>query len=287
MKGIILAGGKGSRLNPLTNFTVKQLLSVYDKPLIYYPLSLLILSGVKDILIICNPSEKKIFKHAFKRGEDFGLNIMIKEQEEPRGIPDAFLIGQKFIKDSNICLILGDNLFFGSGLPKKLEESFQDNTNATIFTTPVNNPKEFGILNIKKGQIRSIVEKPKKPLSNLAVTGLYVYPKGVVEKVKELKPSSRGELEITDLNKKYLEEGRLNNISLNRGNAWFDCGSFDSLNEASNFVAMNQKNQGLLISSPHEASFRKGLINKRKLQSLLSKMGHNNYREYLSNLIKD
>tara|TARA_B100000242_G_scaffold240671_1_gene180726 strand:+ start:17073 stop:17939 length:867 start_codon:yes stop_codon:yes gene_type:complete len=287
MKGIILAGGKGTRLSPLTNFTVKQLLSVYDKPLIYYPLSLLILSGIDDILIICNPSEKKIFEKVLRKGEDFGIKISIKEQKKPGGIPEAFIIGENFIGKEKVCLILGDNIFIGSGLPQKINDAFQLEKEATIFTTPVPNPKDFGVLNMKKGKLTGIVEKPNKPQSNLAVTGLYVYPNCIIEKAKSLKPSKRGELEITDINKQYLKDGMLNNISLKRGNAWFDCGSFDSLLEASNYVSINQKIQGLLISSPHEAAFRKGLIDKRKLQGLLDKLGDNDYKSLLKILNKE
>lgn len=287
MKGIILAGGKGTRLSPITQFTVKQLLPVYDKPMIYYPLTLLILAGVTEILIICNPEDKNTFEKVFRDGSDLGIKISIEIQKKPNGIPDAFVIGENFIGDSNVSLILGDNLFFGTNVYKKLEKATKETDRASIFATPVINPKEFGVLTVKKDKIKSIIEKPKRTSSNLAITGLYSYPSDVVDKARYLKKSERGETEITDLNKIYLDEGKLDYTIFSRGNAWFDCGSFESLNEASNFVKLNQKNQGLLMGSPHEASFLKGNISSSKFQSIISLLGNNSYKANLHQTLKN
>ena len=286
MKGIILAAGTGTRLHPITKCISKQLLPIYNKPMIYYPLSVLMLAGIKDILIITNPEHRGAFEGTLGCGEKLGLNIEYRCQEHPRGIAEAFIIGEEFIKDSSVCLILGDNIFYGTNLLRLLSKSIKkidDGLNKSIiFGYSVNNPKHYGVIEYNKEKdVISIEEKPMNPKSNCAAVGLYMYDNSVVEVAKNLEPSSRGELEITDINKHYLNEGKLTFDLLGRGCAWFDTGNCDDAYEAINFVRTVEKRQGLMISNIEEIAYRMKYINKKKLETLVEDMSDNSYKNYL------
>ena len=285
-KGIILAGGIGSRLHPLTQVISKQLLPVFDKPMIYYPLSTLMLAGMKEIAIISTPLDLPKFKKLLGSGKQWGLKLTYLEQKKPNGIAEAFILAEKFIKDSPCCLILGDNIYHGNDFSKILKEADNDDENSTLFTYQVKDPERFGILNLdKKGKPAKIIEKPKSPKSNLAITGLYFFPKGVSSKAKKLKPSKRGELEISDLNQSYLKDKKLKVKILNRGFTWLDTGTFDSLLEASNFISLVQNRQNTIVACPEEIAFLNKWINKSDIKKAIKDM-QSTYSEYLKNLIK-
>ena len=255
-KGIILAGGSGSRLYPATKVVSKQLLPVFDKPMIYYPLSTLMLAGIREILIISTPQDLPKYKKLLKSGKQWGLKLSYIEQKKPNGIAEAFILGKDFIKDSPSCLILGDNIYHGNDLSNILKDAVNDKNNSTIFVYQVKDPERFGILSIdEKGNPKKITEKPKSPKSNLAITGLYFFPKGVSSRAKDLKPSKRGELEISELNQTYLNDKRLKVKILNRGFTWLDTGTFDSLLEASNFISLLQNRQNTIVACPEEIAF--------------------------------
>ena len=285
MKGIILAGGTGTRLDPLTISYSKQLIPVYDKPLIYYPLSTLINLNIKEILIIVNRNQITNFKNLLGNGKDLGLKINYSIQNKPNGIAESFIIAEKFIKNDSVALILGDNIFYGQDLLHDINK-FDINNSGIIFLYQVNNPSHYGVANIKKDKINKIIEKPKKIISNYAVTGLYIYDNSVIEKSKKLKPSKRGELEITDINNIYLKEKNLNYVKLNNSSVWFDAGTPSSLLSASQYIQAIQNRNNLLISSPEEISFRKKLISYSKLKKLLFKKPKNQYYNFLRNIKK-
>ena len=285
-KGIILAGGIGSRLHPLTQVISKQLLPVFDKPMIYYPLSTLMLAGMKEIAIISTPLDLPKFKKLLGSGKQWGLKLTYLEQKKPNGIAEAFILAEKFIKDSPCCLILGDNIYHGNDFSKILKEADNDDENSTVFTYQVKDPERFGILNLdKKGRPAKIIEKPKSPKSNLAITGLYFFPKGVSSKAKKLKPSKRGELEISDLNQSYIKDKKLKVKVLNRGFTWLDTGTFDSLLEASNFISLVQNRQNTIVACPEEIAFLNKWINKKDIKKAIKDM-RSTYGEYLENIIK-
>ena len=287
MKGIILAGGAGTRLYPLTMVTSKQLLPVYDKPMIYYPLSTLMLAGIRDILIISTPDDTPRFEHLLGSGNQFGVNLSYCVQPSPDGLAQAFLLGEEFIGGDECAMILGDNIFYGGGLGEKLRKAVANAKAgfATIYGYYVNDPERFGIMEIDENErILSVEEKPEKPKSNYCITGLYFYPKGVSEKAKRVVPSARGELEITSLNDIYLKEGKLNGVILGRGFAWLDTGTMDSLVEAADFVQMIEKRQGVKISAPEEIAFRNKWIDKEKLLESASKYGKSPYGQHLKNV---
>ena len=285
-KGIILAGGIGSRLHPLTQVISKQLLPVFDKPMIYYPLSTLMLAGMKEIAIISTPLDLPKFKKLLGSGKQWGLKLTYLEQKKPNGIAEAFILAEKFIKDSPCCLILGDNIYHGNDFSKILKEADNDDENSTVFTYQVKDPERFGILNLdKKGKPAKIIEKPKSPKSNLAITGLYFFPKGVSSKAKKLKPSKRGELEISDLNQSYIKDKKLKVKILNRGFTWLDTGTFDSLLEASNFISLVQNRQNTIVACPEEIAFLNKWINKKDIKKAIKDM-RSTYGEYLENIIK-
>lgn len=284
MKGIILAGGSGTRLYPLTMVTSKQLLPVYDKPMIYYPLSTLMLAGIKDILIISTPQDLPNFERLLGDGSRYGVSLSYKVQPSPDGLAQAFLLGEEFIGDEPCAMVLGDNIFYGNGFRKLLKEAVQNGESgtATIFGYYVNDPERFGIVEFdENGKVISVEEKPKQPKSNYCITGLYFYDKRVVEYAKTITPSARGELEITDLNRIYLECGDLNVKLLGRGFAWLDTGTMDSLLEASDFVQMIQKRQGIEISAPEEIAYLNGWISKETLLSAADDYGKSPYGEHL------
>jgi len=287
MKGIILAGGAGTRLYPLTMVTSKQLLPVYDKPMVYYPLSTLMLAGIKDILIISTPIDIPNFEKLLGDGSQFGINLSYAVQPSPDGLAQAFIIGEDFIGDEECVMILGDNIFYGGGLGEKLNKAVENAKagQATIFGYYVTDPERFGIMEIDSDMnIVSVEEKPKKPKSNYCITGLYFYPKGVANKAKKVKPSERGELEITSLNDLYLQEEKLRGIVLGRGFAWMDTGTVDSLIEAAEYVQMIEKRQGVKISAPEEIAYRKGWISKEQLLESASKYGKSPYGNHLKNV---
>ena len=285
-KGIILAGGIGSRLHPLTQIISKHLLPVFDKPMIYYPLSTLMLAGIREILIISTPQDLPKYKKLLKSGKQWGLKLSYIEQKKPNGIAEAFILGKDFIKDSPSCLILGDNIYHGNDLSNILKEAVNDKNNSTIFVYQVKDPERFGILSIdEKGNPKKITEKPKSPKSNLAITGLYFFPKGVSSRAKDLKPSKRGELEISELNQTYLNDKRLKVKILNRGFTWLDTGTFDSLLEASNFISLLQNRQNTIVACPEEIAFINKWISKTEIKKALGDM-QSSYGEHLRNLIK-
>ena len=289
MKGIILAGGSGSRLYPLTTIISKQLLPVYDKPMIYYPLSTLMLFGIKDILIISTPQDTPNIEKLFGNGSRLGLHLEYKIQEEPKGIAQAFTIGADFIGNDDVCLILGDNIFYMGEQLNLFRNEIANNPGGTVFGYHVSDPERFGVVEFDKNfHAVSIEEKPKQPKSNYAVVGLYFYKSDVVEKANNLKPSARGELEITDLNRLYLEEGRLNVLTMRRGNAWLDAGTPQSLLEASNFIGIIEKRQDLKISCIEEIAYRRGFIDSAQLLKIIDSLKDGtNYKAYLQRVYED
>ena len=290
MKGIILAGGSGSRLYPITKGTSKQLLSIYDKPMIYYPLSALMLSGIKDILIISNPDNLQNFKKLFNDGSDLGLKISYKEQKNPDGIAQAFIIGKEFINNDDVCLVLGDNIFYGKGFTGLLKSAKSNlkNSKATVFGYNVNNPSDFGIASFDKDKnLIKIQEKPKFPKSNTAVVGLYFYPNSVVKIATKIKPSSRGEYEISSINQHYLNNKDLKIEILGRGFTWLDTGTHDSLLEASNFIHTVEKHSGYKVACLEEIAFKMKFIDLKKLKKLTKPFGDSSYGKYLKSIINE
>ncbi len=282
MKGIILAGGSGTRLYPITKSISKQMLPIYDKPMIYYPLSNLMSAGIKEILIISTPEDIGHFENLLGNGSQLGIRIEYIVQPSPDGLAQAFILGEEFIGDDNVCLILGDNLFYGFGFSEILEESANIDSGAIVFGYYVKKPQRYGVVEFdSNGNVLSLEEKPKEPKSNYAVTGLYFYDNSVVEKAKNLKPSARGELEITDLNKLFLEEDQLHVKLLGRGMAWLDTGTHESLLQASNFIATIEFRQGLKVACIEEIAYGKGFIDKTQLQKLGNEMKNNNYGQYI------
>ena len=282
MKGIILAGGSGTRLYPLTLVTSKQLLPIYDKPMIFYPLSMLMLAGIKDILIISTPQDLPNFERLLGDGSRYGINLQYKVQPSPDGLAQAFIIGEDFINGDSCAMILGDNIFYGAGMRKQLQEAAQAKRGATVFGYHVENPERFGVVEFdENGLVKSIEEKPKHPKSNYAVTGLYFYDKDVCELAKKVTPSDRGELEITDLNKMYLERGDLRVKTLGRGYSWLDTGTVDSLNEASEFVRVIQTRSGIEISALEEIAYRNNWISKEQLLESAKLYGKSPYGKHL------
>ena len=288
MKGIILAGGSGTRLYPLTSVISKQLLPVYDKPMIYHPISVLMLSGIRDILIISTPQDLPLFEKMLGDGNQFGVNFSYAEQPSPDGLAQAFIIGEEFIGDDSVCLILGDNLFYGQGFSDMLQSSSRLQEGATVYAYQVLDPERFGVVEFDSSQKAiSIEEKPKNPKSNFAVTGLYFYDNDVVEMAKKVKPSHRGELEITTLNQMYMERGDLNVELLGRGFAWLDTGTHESLLEAAMFVETIEKRQGYKIACLEEISWNNGWITRKQLFDFGKKLEKNSYGRYLMNMVKD
>ncbi len=287
-KGIILAGGSGTRLYPVTKSISKQIIPVYDKPMIYYPLSVLMLAGIREILIISTPQDIHLYENLLGDGAQLGLKISYEIQPSPDGLAQAFIIGEKFIGDDNVAMILGDNIFYGYSFTMVLKEASEIEDGAVVFGYYVDDPERYGVAEFnEEGKVLSIEEKPENPKSNYAVTGLYFYSNDVVEKAKSLKPSKRGELEITDLNRLYLEEGRLSVELLGRGMAWLDTGTHDSLLQASNFIATIENRQGLKISSIEEIAYKKGFISREQLLQLAEPMKKNEYGQYLIKVAKN
>ena len=288
MKGIILAGGSGTRLYPITKGISKQLIPIYDKPMIYYPLSTLMLAGITDILVISTPEYTSLFEQLLGDGSEWGISLTYKVQEKPNGLAEAFILGADFIGNDSVCLILGDNIYYGSGLSKLVQEAAQKTNGATVFGYHVNDPERFGVVDFDSNmKALSIEEKPKNPKSNYAVTGLYFYDNTVIGKAKNLKPSDRGELEITDINKLYLDEGKLDVKLMGRGYAWLDTGTHDSMMEAASFIATIQKRQNLKVACLEEIAYRMGYISKEKLVELAQPMKKNDYGQYLLRLAKE
>ncbi|NLR09045.1 glucose-1-phosphate thymidylyltransferase RfbA [Lactobacillus sp. HBUAS51381] len=286
MKGIILAGGSGTRLYPITRAISKQLIPIYDKPMIYYPMSTIMLAGIQDILIISTKADTPRFKGLFGDGSNLGLNISYKVQSEPNGLAEAFILGKEFIGNDSVCLILGDNIYYGGGLSKLLQQASQKERGATVFGYHVNDPERFGVVDFDENMhAKSIVEKPKHPASNYAVTGMYFYDNQVVDIAEHLQPSARGELEITDINKVYLERDELDVQLMGRGFAWLDTGTHDSLQEASSFIATVQKRQNLKIACLEEVAYRMGYIDADKVYELAQPLKKNDYGQYLLRLI--
>ena len=287
-KGIILAGGTGSRLYPITNVISKQLLPVYDKPMIYYPLSTLMLAGIRNILIITCPEDRDLFYKLLGDGSQFGIKVNYEIQKRPEGIAQSIIIGKNFIKDSNVALILGDNIFHGDNLIKNLQNGFNHNRGASIFVYPVSDPERYGVVEFnKKGKVYSIEEKPKNPKSKFAITGLYFYDNTVIDKAEKLKPSNRGELEITDLNKLYMDEGELKVETMSRGMTWLDTGTLDSLHEASSYIRSLEKRQGLKIGCPEEIAWRMGYIDDNALNLLSENLSKSGYGDYLKSILQE
>lgn len=290
MKGIILAGGSGTRLHPLTQVVSKQLLPIYDKPMVYYPLSVLMLAGINEILIISTPHDLPNFKKLFGDGSQIGLKLSYVEQPSPDGLAQAFILGEEFIGNDDVCLILGDNIFYGAGLQNLLSNAVNivnEKKEATVFGYYVDDPERYGVAEFdESGKVLSIEEKPLEPKSNFAVVGLYFYPNSVVEIAKNVKPSNRGELEITTVNQNYLEQGKLNLQLMGRGFAWLDTGTHESLTEATEFVKAVEKRTGLKIACIEEVAYRKGFISKELFENCASALGKSTYAEYLRKIIK-
>lgn len=287
MKGIILAGGSGTRLYPITKAISKQINPIYDKPMIYYPLSVLMLAGIKEVLIISTPRDMSTFKELLGDGSDLGMKLEYAVQKDPNGLAEAFIIGEEFINGEPCALVLGDNIFYGHGLTGMVMDAVKKTTGATIFGYPVTNPESFGVVEFDKdGRAISLEEKPTNPKSNFAIPGLYFYDNTVVEKAKEVKPSHRGELEITTLNEMYLNEGTLNVINLGRGMAWLDTGTHEALLDAANFVSTVQKRQGVMVACLEEIAYNNGWIDKSKVEELAKPLLKSHYGKYLMNLIK-
>jgi len=287
MKGIILAGGSGTRLYPLTKSISKQIMPIYDKPMIYYPLSVLMLANIREILIISTERDLPVFRELLGDGSDFGVRLEYKVQEKPNGLAEAFLIGEEFVGNDNVALILGDNIFFGSGFSGLLEEAGKIKEGAVIFGYPVKDPTSYGVVEFdQNGKAISLEEKPKVPKSNFAIPGLYFYDNTVIEKAKNVKPSNRGELEITTVNEMYLNEKNLNVKILGRGIAWLDTGTHEALLEAANFVEAIQKRQGFYIACVEEIAYKKGWIDNKKLEELAETLQKTEYGKYLKELIK-
>jgi len=287
MKGIVLAGGAGTRLYPLTKSISKQIIPIYDKPMIYYPLSVLMLAGIRDILIISTPEEIHLYENLLGNGSDFGIKLSYEVQPSPDGLAQAFIIGEEFIGNDDVCMILGDNIYYGYNFSNILANAAKLEDGAVVFGYYVNDPERYGVVDFdQEGNVLSLEEKPAEPKSNYAVTGLYFYSNDVIEKAKSLKPSARGELEITDLNKLYLEEKRLKVELLGRGMAWLDTGTHDSLLQASNFIATIEKRQGLKIACIEEIAFNMGYISREELLTLGEKLHKNQYGQYLIKLAK-
>ncbi|MBM6822949.1 glucose-1-phosphate thymidylyltransferase RfbA [Fusobacterium mortiferum] len=287
MKGIILAGGSGTRLYPITKAISKQINPIYDKPMIYYPLSILMLAGIREILIISTPRDLPLFKELLGSGEDFGVRFEYEIQEQPNGLAEAFIIGEKFIDNDSCALVLGDNIFYGHGLTGMLKEAEARKEGATIFGYYVTNPQDFGVVEFDEdGKVISLEEKPQNPKSNYAIPGLYFYDNTVVEKAKRVKPSKRGELEITSINEMYLQEEKLHIINFGRGMAWLDTGTHDALLEAANFVKTIQSRQGVMVACLEEIAYRNGWISKEKVLELAKPLMKSKYGEYLVNLVK-
>ncbi|QQO35929.1 glucose-1-phosphate thymidylyltransferase RfbA [Bradyrhizobium diazoefficiens] len=287
MKGIILAGGTGSRLFPVTTVVSKQLLPVFDKPMIYYPLSTLMLAGIRDILIISTPQDKPLFQRLLGDGSEIGINFSYATQESPRGLADAFIVGREFVGSDSVALVLGDNIFYGHGLPEMLARAATRKSGATIFGYVVNSPEQYGVVELDSdGRARSIEEKPKQPKSNVAVTGLYFYDNGVVDIAAGIKPSARGEIEITDVNNAYLARGDLFVEVLGRGFAWLDTGTHASLVEASHFVQILEQRQGLRIACPEEIALRRGYISLEAFKKVAERTAKSSYGEYLQSVAR-
>ncbi len=285
MKGIILAGGSGTRLYPITRGISKQLIPVYDKPMIYYPLSTLMLAGIRDILVISTPEYLPLFEHLLGDGKEWGLNFTYKVQEHPNGLAEAFILGEDFIGDDSVCLILGDNIYYGAGLSELVQSAAKKTSGATVFGYHVNDPERFGVVEFDdQMHAVSIEEKPKQPKSNYAVTGLYFYDNQVVDIAKGIKPSARGELEISDVNSVYLEKGQLDVKLMGRGYAWLDTGTHDSMMEAANFIATVEKRQNLKVACLEEIAYRMGYIDKDQLVKLAQPLKKNDYGQYLLRL---
>ena len=287
MKGIILAGGSGTRLYPLTKAISKQIMPIYDKPMIYYPLSVLMLANIREILIISTPRDLPVFEELLGDGSQLGLKLEYKVQKHPNGLAEAFIIGEEFIGNDNVCLILGDNIFYGSGLSGLLEEAAKLEEGAVVFGYPVKDPRAYGVVEFdKNGKAISLEEKPENPKSNYAIPGLYFYDNTVLKKVKSIKPSARGELEITSVNEKYLEEGKISKKKFGRGVAWLDTGTHEALLEAANFVQTVQKRQGFYIACIEEIAYQKGWIGEEEVRELAKVMMKTEYGKYLIELVK-
>ena len=288
MKGIILAGGKGTRLYPMTKTVSKQLLPIYDKPLIYYPLSTLLLAGIKDILIISTPEDTPMYEKLLGTGEKLGINISYKVQDTPRGLADAFILGEEFIGNDSVCLVLGDNVFYGQNFTKILRDAMENNNGATIFGYPVSDPRAFGVVEFdEEFNVVSIEEKPENPKSKYAVPGLYFYDNDVIEIAKNVKPSARGEIEITAVNNEYLKRGNLKVKLFNRGMAWLDTGSPAGMLQASQFVQTVQNVQGMYISCIEEIAYRRGFITKEQLQAIGEELKMTDYGKYILEIAKE